>query len=195
MVHLILASQSPRRQDLLRQMGLSRFTLLPVSCDETADPALPPAERVAAISRRKSAAAALLAADREALILTADTMVFLGDAALGKPRDRTQARSMLRALSGREHRVITALTLRRGDRAATETETTAVRFLPLTDRVIEAYLDTGEPMDKAGAYGIQGRGVLLVEAIRGDYSNVVGLPLPRLGRMLAAFGLDPWSKE
>ena len=195
MVRLILSSQSPRRQELLRQMGLEDFTILVPRCDETVDPSLPPAERVAAISRRKSDAAALLAADREALILTADTMVFLDGMALGKPRDLSHAREMLRALSGREHQVITAVTLRRGDRVETETEETAVRFFPLTDRVIAAYLRTGEPMDKAGAYGIQGRGALLVEGIRGDYSNVVGLPIPRLGRMLAAFGLDLWSKE
>ena len=97
---------------------------------------------------------------------------------------------MLRSLSGREHQVCTGVTVCRGDRVDTRCESTAVHFRPLTDREIESYIDTGEPMDKAGAYGIQGLGALFVEGIRGDYCNVMGLPLFLLGRMLSDFGVD-----
>ena len=113
---------------------------------------------------------------------------------LDKPRDRRDAAEMLAALSGREHTVYTGVTVRRGGETVTEHEATAVRFRPLTRGEIEDYVSTGEPMDKAGAYGIQGYGCLLVEGITGDYFNVVGLPVCRLGRILARFGVDPLAR-
>ena len=190
MPRIILASQSPRRRQLLGQLGLEDFTILVPDVDESYDPALSPEEIVSSICRRKARAARDMADDGEAIIIAADTMVFLDGLRLGKPHSREEVRAMLRSLSGREHQVCTGVTVCRGDRADTRCESTAVHFRPLTDREIESYIDTGEPMDKAGAYGIQGLGALFVEGIRGDYCNVMGLPLFLLGRMLSDFGVD-----
>ena len=188
MADLILASQSPRRQELLRRIG-ARFTVLPTHCDESWDSAWSPEELVCRLSARKAAAAAR-AAGPEGLVLAADTMVFLDDRRLGKPADEAEAFQMLSALSGREHTVWTGVTVRRGERALTRAQATAVQFRDLTPEEIRAYVATGEPMDKAGAYGIQARGALLVEGIRGDYFNVMGLPVLLAARMLRPFGVD-----
>ena len=189
MAQLILASQSPRRQELLRRIGVDDFTVLATDSDESYDPRWSPEELVSRLSARKAAAAAR-AAGPDALVIAADTMVFLDDRRLGKPADEADAFGMLSALSGREHTVRTGVTVRRGEVVRTEVEATAVRFRGLTAEEIRRYIATGEPMDKAGAYGIQERGALLVEGIRGDYFNVMGLPVLRLARMLRAFGLD-----
>ena len=189
MAELILASQSPRRQALLRQIGLTDFTVLVSAADESYDPAWTPEELVSRLSARKAEAVASLAGP-DSIIVAADTMVFLNEERLGKPADQADAFRMLFRLSGREHTVWTGVTVRRGEAISTQAEATAVRFRPLTPEEIRCYIRTGEPMDKAGAYGIQGRGALLVEGIRGDYFNVMGLPLLRLGRMLRPFGLD-----
>ena len=186
---LILASQSPRRQELLRRIGITDFTVLATDSDESYDPRWSPEELVSRLSARKAAAAAR-AAGPDALVIAADTMVFLDDRRLGKPADEADAFGMLSALSGREHTVRTGVTVRRGEVVRTEVEATAVRFRPLTAEEIRRYIATGEPMDKAGAYGIQGLGALLVEGIRGDYFNVMGLPVLRLARMLRGFGVD-----
>ena len=151
-------------------------------------PDLSPRETVAYISREKSDAAAALCTAEE-LIITADTMVFLDNRRLGKPADEAEALEMLTALQGRHHTVCTGVTVRRGDTILTESESTDVYFRPATREKLLAYIRTGEPMDKAGAYGIQGRGALLVERIDGDFFNVMGLPLLRLSRMLERFGL------
>ena len=189
MERIVLASQSPRRQELLHRIGLHAFSILVPQADESYDPSLPPQEIVASISAKKAAAAAALCRSGQ-LIIAADTMVFLDDRRLGKPRDREEAFAMLSALSGREHLVCTGVTLRRDGAVSTETESTWVRFAPLTPEQIRWYIATGESMDKAGAYGIQERGALLVEGIRGDYFNVMGLPVLRLARMLRGFGID-----
>ena len=189
MAQLILASQSPRRQELLRRIGVTNFTVLATDCDESYDPRWSPEELVERLSARKAAAAAEQAGP-DAIVIAADTMVFLDDRRLGKPADEADAFGMLSALSGREHTVRTGVTVRRGEVVRTEVEATAVRFRGLTAEEIRRYIATGEPMDKAGAYGIQERGALLVEGIRGDYFNVMGLPVLRLARMLRAFGLD-----
>ena len=189
MAELILASQSPRRQELLRRIGITDFTVLATDSDESYDPRWSPEELVSRLSARKAAAAAR-AAGPDALVIAADTMVFLDDRRLGKPADEADAFGMLSALSGREHTVRTGVTVRRGEVVRTEVEATAVHFRGLTAEEIRRYIATGEPMDKAGAYGIQERGALLVEGIRGDYFNVMGLPVLRLARMLRAFGLD-----
>lgn len=190
MARIILASQSPRRRQLLEQIGLEDFDILVPDADESYDPALSPQEIVGSICRKKAEAARALARDGDALLIAADTMVFLDGLRLGKPHSQEEAHAMLRALSGRTHHVCTGVTVCRGERMDTRVETTGVAFRPLTDREIRQYVATGEPMDKAGAYGIQGLGGLLVEGIRGDYSNVVGLPVCRLGRILLDFGVD-----
>ena len=185
---IILASNSPRRRELLAQIGIRDFQILSPDVDETVEPGLSPARMVETLSLRKAQAAAGRAG-AEDLIIAADTVVALDGRVLGKPRDQEDAFAMLSALSGREHRVYTGVTVLRGGQAATEHEETAVAFRALTPEEIRDYIATGEPMDKAGAYGIQGVGALLVQGIRGDYCNVVGLPLFRLGRMLSGFGV------
>ena len=190
MSRIILASQSPRRRQLLGQMGLTDFDILVPEADESYDPSLPPQEIVSAISRKKAAAARDLSGDRDAVIIAADTMVFLDGLRLGKPHSEAEAFQMLSALSGRTHQVFTGLTVACGEDVRTVSEETAVTFRPLTAEEIAAYVRTGEPMDKAGAYGIQGYGALLVEGIRGDYYNVMGLPVCRLGGLLRELGVD-----
>ena len=185
---LILASGSPRRRQLLEQIGLT-FAVRSSDVDESVSPGLTPAQVVESLSARKGEAVAAEAAPGD-LVLSADTVVSLDGAILGKPRDRAEAEAMLTALSGRTHQVYTGVTLLQDGRRLTEHEVTAVTFRPLSPGEIAAYVSTGEPMDKAGAYGIQGLGGLLVEGIRGDYHNVMGLPICRLGRMLLDFGVD-----
>lgn len=187
---IILASQSPRRRQLLEQMGFTDFIVRPAQGEELADPNLDPGGLVEALSRQKALEISA-SADPEDLIIAADTVVAVDGQVLGKPHSIQQAREMLSALSGREHTVYTGVTVCRGGQILTQHEATAVRFRPLTAQEIDAYIATGEPMDKAGSYGIQGRGALLVEGISGDYFNVVGLPVCRLGRMLTQFGVDP----
>ena len=185
---IILASNSPRRRELLAQIGIRDFQILSPDVDEAVEPGLSPARMVEALSLRKARAAAGRAG-AEDLILAADTVVALDGRVLGKPQDQGEAFAMLSALSGREHRVYTGVTVLGGGQAAPEPEETAVAFRALSPEEIRDYIATGEPMDKAGAYGIQGVGALLVQGIRGDYCNVVGLPLFRLGRMLSGFGV------
>ena len=189
MAHIVLASASPRRQELLCRMGITEFDVRVPEVEERYPPGLSPREIVEYISREKAAAAALLCAPEE-IVITADTMVFLDDARLGKPADEADALRMLTALQGRHHTVCTGVTVRQGESAVTESEETEVFFRPASQRELLAYIATGESMDKAGAYGIQGRGALLVEGIRGDFFNVMGLPLLRLSRMLAQFGVN-----
>lgn len=187
---IILASQSPRRRQLLEQMGFTDFLIRPAQGEELADPNLDPGGLVEVLSRQKALEISA-SADPEDLIIAADTVVAVDGQVLGKPHSIQQAHEMLSALSGREHTVYTGVTVCRGGQVLTQHEATTVRFRPLTAQEIDAYIATGEPMDKAGSYGIQGRGALLVEGISGDYFNVVGLPVCRLGRMLTQFGVDP----
>ena len=179
-MNLILASQSPRRREL---MGLFRvpFTVHAADIDETMNPALRPYDEVARVSRCKALAVPRGAED---VVVAADTIVVRGGTVLGKPKSRQEAVGMLNLLSGRDHQVMTGLTVLRGERMISCTEVTDIHFRPLSRREIEAYVDTGEPMDKAGAYGIQGGAALFVERIAGDYYNVMGLPVCRLGVIL-----------
>lgn len=186
---IILASQSPRRRELLSQMGLKGFKVTSPEVDEEIDGNLPPARIVEELSLRKASAVAEHA-DEDDLIIAADTIVVLDGAVLGKPADEREAFAMLTALSGNRHHVYTGVTVIQGGRAVTQHEVTAVTFRELEPGEIDHYIATGEPMDKAGAYGIQGLGSLLVSGIDGDYFNVMGLPVYRLGRILAQFGLD-----
>ena len=223
---VILASQSPRRRELLTQMGLD-FIIRPAVGEEIADPSLTPAQLVEELSRQKAAEVAATA-DPEDVIIAADTVVAVGDRVLGKPHSPQEAEAMLTAedddliiaadtvvavdgsilgkphtpeaavamltaLSGRVNTVYTGVTVRRGNEIVTEHEATPVQFRTLSSGEIANYVATGEPLDKAGAYGIQGRGALLVEGIHGDYWNVVGLPICRLGNILRRFDVDPMA--
>ena len=185
---MILASQSPRRRELLGQMGFS-FTVRPAKGEELPHPDLTPAQLVEELARQKALEVSAEAASDD-VVVAADTVVAIDGKVLGKPHDKVHAAQMLSALSGREHTVYTGVAVKRGETLLVEHEATQVRFRPLTEREIDLYIQTGEPMDKAGSYGIQGYGALLVEGIRGDYFNVVGLPICRLGRMLAQVGED-----
>ena len=191
---IILASGSPRRRQLLEQVGLRGFGVRASDVDESVRPGLTPAEMVEELSARK-AAAVVREAPKDGLVLAADTVVALEGAVLGKPASPEEAARMLAALSGRTHQVYTGLTLAGPGAVCTEHEVTDVTFRALSGAEIAAYVATGEPMDKAGAYGIQGLGALLVQRLEGDYFNVMGLPLCRLGRMLRAFGVELLSPD
>ena len=186
---IILASSSPRRKELLTQIGVKDYRVLSPGVDESVDRDMPPDQLVEELSRRKAEAVRAQAGE-DALIIAADTVVSLEGEVLGKPLDETDAFRMLSALSGNRHQVYTGLTVLLGDRAHTSHEMTSVTFRELEPQEIVDYIATGEPMDKAGAYGIQGVGAVLVSGIEGDYFNVMGLPVYRLGRALAAFGVD-----
>ena len=186
MAHIILASGSPRRQELLRRMGITDFTVVAPQVEENYPWGLTAEETVGFISREKSRA---VAAGPEDIVITADTMVFLDDKKLGKPRDQAHALEMLTALQGRKHTVCTGVTVHQGDKYLTRSQSTDVYFRPATEQELRAYIASGEPMDKAGAYGVQGQGALLVERIDGDFFNVMGLPVVLLSRMLAQFGI------
>ena len=188
MAKIVLCSASPRRQELLRHIGITDFDIRIPEADESVPAGLTAQETVEYISRQKALAGRKLYAEDE-ICITADTMVFLDHVRLGKPTDEADALRMLTALQGRGHVVCTGVTVCRGDQMLTECETTEVRFRAAEERELLSYIRTGEPMDKAGAYGIQGLGCLLVEGIRGDYYNVMGLPVLRLSRMLEKFGV------
>ena len=190
MSKIVLASGSPRRQELLRRIGITDFDIRVPETDEHYPAGLSPAQTVEYISREKADAAAKLCTPEE-IVITADTMVFLNDQRLGKPHDEADALRMLTELQGRRHTVCTGVTVRQGNCILTESEETGVVFRPASESELRAYIATGEPMDKAGAYGIQGRGALLARGIDGDYFNVVGLPVCLLGQMLLRFGVDP----
>ena len=186
MERIVLASGSPRRQELLGRMGIRDFTVSVPQVDEVCPEGLTPQETVCHISRQKSAAVHAAADD---IVITADTMVFLDDKKLGKPADEAEALAMLTALQGRHHTVCTGVTVRQGQRVLTRAQSTHVYFRPASEAELRAYIAGGEPMDKAGAYGVQGQGALLVERIDGDFFNVMGLPVLLLSRMLADFGI------
>ncbi|MCD8384700.1 MAG: Maf family protein [Clostridiales bacterium] len=185
---IILASQSPRRRALLEQMGITDFTVLPARGQEDMSAELTPEHLVETLALTKGREVAARTAAGN-LVIAADTVVALHGEVLGKPQDEADAYRMLQLLSGETHAVHTGVAVLRDGQALCEHETTLVRFRTLSDREIRAYIATGEPMDKAGAYGIQGRGAVLVEGIQGDYCNVVGLPVCRLSRMLETFGV------
>ena len=184
---IVLASQSPRRRELLERMGLD-FRIIVPDIDEHMDRSLPPDKLVEAISAEKAAAVAAQVGP-EAVVIAADTVVAWNGEILGKPADEAHAREMLSHLSGQDHHVYTGFTVRRGEKSVTRSECSLVTFRPLTGEELEAYVRSGEPMDKAGAYGIQGLGSLFVEGIRGDYFNVMGLPVCHLGQVLKEFGV------
>lgn len=190
---LILASASPRRKELLEKLDLA-FSVCPADVDETPLP-----DEDAAVYPLRTAVQKALAVAKtaeNAVVIAADTVVVIDDDILGKPKDEAEAKAMLRRLAGREHIVITGIGIADtvSGRTLSATEQTIVYFHPLDDDEIEAYVATGEPMDKAGAYGIQGKGSLLVRKIDGDYFNVMGLPLGKLYRLLLNIDVDVLKK-
>jgi septum formation protein len=183
---VVLASQSPRRRDLLNLIGIPH-TVRPADIDESVLPGERPLDCVERLARSK--ARRLAANERDAVVIGADTVVVIDDRILNKPENEDDARAMLERLAGREHVVHTAVCVIYDSTEVAGVETVAVHFRPLSAAEIDAYIATGEPMDKAGAYGIQGYGATIVERVNGDFFAVMGLPLVRLTRLLSGVGL------
>ena len=183
---VILASQSPRRRELLTLIGIAH-QVLPADIDKSVMPDEAPAPHAERLARAK--AHALAEKHPHAVVIAADTIVVVDGDILGKPRDEAHAAEMLRRLSGREHTVFTAIAVARDARTESAVEAVDVTFRALTDAEIKAYIATREPMDKAGAYGIQGYGATIVERVNGDYFSVMGLGLRRLVELLARVGV------
>jgi len=190
---LILASASPRRRELLQQIG-APFSLLSVAVDETPSATESPEDYVQRLAREKALAGLALLDDASACVLGADTTVVLDQRILGKPADRVDALAMLAALSGREHRVMTAVAVASPSQCVVRLVTSKVRMRRIDPAQAEAYWTSGEPQDKAGGYAIQGWGAIFVESLEGSYSTVVGLPLCETAELLDMFGLPYWSK-
>ena len=184
-VRVVLASQSPRRRELLSLIGVTH-DVRPANIDETYRAGERPRAHAERLAREKADAIAAA----EAVTIGSDTIVVLDGDVLGKPRDEAEAARMLRRLSGRSHVVITAVAARWRGRLVSAVEEVGVTFRALSDEDIRAYIATGEPMDKAGAYGIQGFGATIVERVDGDYFAVMGLPLNRLTRLLESLGIE-----
>jgi septum formation protein len=178
---IVLASASPRRRELMQQIGLD-FTVVTADIDET--PIAGEDHLIYTVRLAEAKARAVLALHPEAVVIGADTIVTVDGLLLGKPRDAADAERMLSLLQGRAHAVTTGIAVLTQDRTITAAETTEVFFAPMTQDEVRRYIATGEPMDKAGAYAIQGRAAQWIPRIVGDYSNVVGLPLARLAEML-----------
>jgi septum formation protein len=183
MKKIILASASPRRKELLTTAGVE-FEVLVSEADETIPEGTAPRDAAMMTAEKKSLA---VAENRDGIVVGADTIVVIDDKILGKPKDEADAFGMLRLLSGREHEVITGVCITDGEKTEKFAQVSKVRFYDLTDDEITAYVATKEPMDKAGAYGIQGKGCVLVESIEGDYFNIVGLPVAATVRALRRF--------
>ena len=188
-MHLILASASPRRKELLSLFNIP-FVIRVADIDEAMDPEKSPCDEVARVSREKAMA---VPREEDDIVIAADTIVVCQGKVLGKPRDEAQAKAMLEMLSGRDHQVMTGCTVLRGDRAETFTEITDLHFRSLTGEEILGYVESGEPMDKAGAYGIQGGAALFCRRLEGDYDNVMGLPVCHLGEVLRSIAPELWQ--
>lgn len=187
-MRIVLASGSPRRRELLSMIGLEGFTVIPDNAEEELFPGLSPEQTVGRIALQKAKNVSQFCDDDD-IIIAADTLVYLDGRPLGKPDGPEDAGSMLRQLSGCRHTVYTGVALLRGGVPVSDVVRTDVYFREISEREISAYVETGEPMDKAGAYGAQGRGSVFVERIEGEFFNVMGLPLCRLSVMLREFGV------
>ena len=186
---IVLASASPRRKELLEMLGIGDLVIRPAAGEEKTSDGLAPDALVKALASHKAHEAALLS-DPDDVIIAADTIVWHDGRVYGKPRDERDAADMLRALSGVTHEVFTGVSVIRSGRELLRAVRSEVRFRPLSASEIAAYIATGEPMDKAGAYGAQGKASLFVESITGDFFNVMGLPLCTLGLMLRQQGVE-----
>ena len=190
MSKIILASKSPRRAEILSNLGVV-FTAEPSDVDETVMDGILPCDAVVEISRRKALFALSQHPERDVFVISADTVVTFGKDILGKPKDKNDAVRILTLLSGKTHTVCTGFTLCTKETCVSECVSTKVTFRELSEKEILHYVESGEPMDKAGAYGIQGKGAVFVEGIEGDYFNVVGLPVCRLvSAAKSTFGID-----
>ena len=187
-MQIILASASPRRQQLLELIGLD-FEIMVSEVDEDNTRDIRPAELAMSHAVDKAIDVSKRVSD-SAIVIGADTVVVVDGKVFGKPKDRMEAIQMLNVLAGREHIVISGVAVAQGEKVVSAFSATTVTFRPLSQSQIERYVDTGEPMDKAGAYAIQGRGTLLVESITGCYNNVVGLPLVKLSELLRQIGVE-----
>ena len=185
-MNLILASASPRRKALLEKFGIP-FVIQVADIDETMDSDKLPYDEVGRVSRAKALAVPHEEGD---IVIAADTIVVCENRVLGKPHSEEEAKAMLRLLSGRDHQVMTGCTVLRGEKCRTFTEVTDLHFRLLRESEIEKYVLSGEPMDKAGSYGIQGGAALFCERLSGDYYNVMGLPVCRLGEVLREMAPD-----
>ena len=186
---IILASGSPRRKELLEMLGVRNLRVIPATGEEKADQNLAPDDLVIALASRKAREVADLCGEKD-VVIAADTIVWRHGHVFGKPRSEEEAAQMLRELSGAEHEVFTGVSVIRSGRELLCAERSLVRFRELSEREIAAYIASGEPMDKAGAYGAQGKAALFVEHIDGDFFNVMGLPLCMLGEMLKEQGVE-----
>ncbi|MFO1371170.1 MAG: Maf family protein [Candidatus Competibacteraceae bacterium] len=194
-LHLYLASASPRRRALLRQLGVA-YRVLRVAVDETPQPEETPHSYVARLALAKARAGWQALGRRPPYpVLGADTAVVVDGAILGKPRDRAESLTMLAQLSGREHQVLSAVALATSMQDAVKVQESRVRFRKLTAAECAAYWDTGEPQDKAGGYGIQGRAAAFITDLRGSYSGVMGLPLFETAELLREFGIHLWHSS
>ena len=191
---IILASASPRRKELLEKINL-KFEVDASDCEEDTNPGLEPEELVRQLSIKKAKSVA--ARHKNAIIITADTIGVMGDKILGKPQTENEASKMLQTISGKSHLVITGFSILdpNTNKIFTGTVNTRVYIKKLTGHEIDAYVKTGEPLDKAGAYAIQGIGAVIVEKIEGDYYNVMGLPLNALTEALKEFGINIWRNN
>ena len=196
-----LASASPRRRELLTQIGV-QFELAPVDIDETPQPGEGAKAYVERLAQEKATTslAAINASSHDnntqnAVVLGSDTSVIINDEILTKPKNTADAKRMLQRLSGNSHQVFTAVAVVSQHQQRIISVATDVCFRPLSDAEIDAYIATGEPMDKAGSYGIQGKGAILVDKISGSYSNVVGLPLTETAALLKDFNIEVWSGD
>ena len=187
-MQIVLASSSPRRKELMEMLEVPDLKILPAKGEEIPPEHAGPGELVTALSAAKAKEVASRC-DPEDLVIGADTIVWVDGHAFGKPHSEEEAASMLRRLSGDSHEVYTGVTVSYRGQVQSEWEKSTVRFRPLEEDEIARYIATGEPMDKAGAYGAQGKGALFVESIEGDFFNVMGLPLCRLGKMLKKQGV------
>ncbi len=189
MAGIILASASPRRRELLEKLGVPELVVRPARGEERMPDTDDPAEIVRTLSRQKAEEVARTA-EGDDVVVAADTIVWLDGEALGKPKDEEDAKAMLRRLSGRTHSVFTGVCVLCGGTLLSEAEESRVCFRPMSEKEIASYVASGEPMDKAGAYGAQGLAGLFVRRIEGSFSNVMGLPLCRLGNMLKKVGVE-----
>jgi len=196
-MNIILASSSPRRYELLKMIGIDKFKVIPDTAEEEIDPCLSPEQTVCeiALQKARNVYRSLKTEGNtdnitgDDVIIAADTLVYLEGCPLGKPGSTDEAEAMLGRLSGLKHTVYTGIALLQGERSVTSAEKTDVFFKELSQCEITAYVQTGEPMDKAGSYAAQGRGALFIKRIEGDFFNVMGLPLCRLSVMLNDFGV------
>lgn len=186
---IVLASASPRRKELLSMLGIRDFKVIPPGGEEIISEEMHPAAVVCSLSSSKAKEVSEKCSATDTIV-AADTVVFIDGEILGKPKDEEDAFFILSKLSGRTHCVFTGLTVIRGKDIFSEFECTSVRFREISDREKYSYIASGEPMDKAGAYGAQGIGALFVEGIEGDFFNVMGLPLCRLSKMLKKLGVS-----